>query len=272
MQPKHYIRALLLYCGFVFNYACQPAIAEEWRFLPGDAFFESALTQELADMMTVHEDGDTLSLRYHTHARVALEAGCAVLEIKRIGLKRRKLLACLYKMLRKQQAPIFEITTNERGELRRELNGMALLVYNKTFDYQRYAIGLRYNEDWAEEGAMFSTLPEFVNYYISEDLTPSCVIEDWRNSRHVPPLKVTFPPLLDKNLREAQFSPLTVDASEVIFVVVTYPMIEELRKNVTPWKCYFVNQHTIVGGGPTEEGWIEEEVNVDVDTIVEKDE
>lgn len=206
------------------------AIAQVWRFLPGDSYFESELTQEFV-METQRSPADKpLALQYNVPSGLFDEyAGYQKLEIHSFSEKRRQLLATIYKQTRLWQPPVFEITLDKGREVRRELNGLHLLIYNKTFDYRLYSVGLRYNENWADDGNSFSVPRPFVSYYVLGDTLPNYVVEDWRSSKLVAPLKAVIPSFPGKTPFDLQFAPVVVQSKDVNCIVVVNRTLEDLR-------------------------------------------
>jgi len=233
------------------------AKGEFWRFLPGDAFFLSELTQELVTAMERDADG-TVKLLYNPRRGPDLCSGYGTLEINGVSLKQRQLLAAVYRRVRKQQRPVFEITTTDSGEVRRELNGMALLIYNKTFDSRDYNIGLRYNENWVEDERNFGV--PIVSYPELERPPPPYIVEDWCNSKLVPALKAVLPVGRGKFPHELQFTPVTVESRGVKFVVVMDDLLEDLRMNKMYAWCYVLEDDKVTRLEHDPDGWLTKDV------------
>lgn len=234
----------------------------EWRFLPGDAFFRAALTKELVDGIAVSGDSNVLEMKYDT-GRVDREClGYGVIQMSDFTRSRQENLRALYENIRATVPPVFEITASDRGEVRRELNGLPVLIYNQAFDWKNYCIGLRYNESWESDGVLFGYPKEWVNYYMKDGPIADCIIEDWRNSSRVAPLKVRFPELANLRPRDLQLSPLKVSAKDTLVIVVPEQALPDHQRGARSSFFYEVQEDRVVVHSKDQGEWSVHEVEL----------
>ena len=221
---------LLLLIAIAHACICRStAIATIWRFLPGDAFFESTLTEHTVSEIEDKSDEKNLSLDYFTPSMFEGVSGYAKLEITDFPKKRRRLLRKIYEKIRLMQPPVFEIKATRGKEERRELNGIKTLIYNKDFDYEMYGVGLRYNENWAEEGCGFGSIHFMVEYPSNYVTSTGLIVEDWRNSKWVLPLNAKPPEFSGKSPRDLQYTPVSVKCEDVKLIFVVHGTLERIQ-------------------------------------------
>lgn len=226
---------------------CVAAFAEEadaqvWRFLPSDAYFHGSLTRDLVKSFDDKKEEATILLNYSVPAVFDSHLGYNTLEIESVSKRRRKSLAEIYEYIRTREPAIYEIIETEHGEKRKELNGMDLLIYNKSFDCQSYRVGLRYNEKWAAEGSRFARIPrEFIAYPTLIEPLPRYVIEDWRNCENVEPLRLKIPFFPGRSERDLQHTAATIASEQIQMIVVPHALLESVRLHKNP-SWFFVVQ------------------------------
>lgn len=236
-----------LFFTLYFVFLCtSTSQADAWRFLPGDCFFRSSLTHELGTKIGQSRDDEVITLHYDAPPPASYVHGFSTLEIDGMSRRQKDNLVLLYKKLRRSTPPIFEITESDSGESRRELNGMALMVYNKSFDWQISRIGLRDNEDWADDGRSFGVLRPYVNYPYIETLTTSTVIEDWHGSKQVPPLNAKLPIVSGKSRQDLQFAPVKIKSDETQLIIVESDQFEDVRARNRDARSFYIIHGTNV--------------------------
>ncbi|MCA9059264.1 MAG: hypothetical protein KDA85_12220 [Planctomycetaceae bacterium] len=108
-----------------------------------------------------------------------------------------------------------------------------ILVYNANFRFERFSIGLCYNEHWSlrpEQKPLgdrrASPIPML--YYSTLMKSQKGVIEDWANASSVAPLKLVVP--ADREdwglAGDPIWKPLTIDLSSVVFCVCETDAVE----------------------------------------------
>ncbi|HEX6986923.1 MAG TPA: hypothetical protein VF170_16215, partial [Planctomycetaceae bacterium] len=173
-------------------------------FMPGDAFFHTRLTQDVAD--SIPSEGGTVTLPYRApdHAMGGLcgYAGFAKLEVRDVPPEVARGLKELHAELRKTYPKTIEITTDAEGKelSRSEVDAFRLFVTVKEFRPGVHQFGLKYNENWnspppeamVPDGRPTLKIPAAVYecYVRGED----AVVADWRDAKNVPPLPVEISP------------------------------------------------------------------------------
>lgn len=220
---------VLLVAFLLLLYSCEMAEARKWRFLPGDAFFRTEITEELvAQLKATPEDGDIL-LQYSWGAHIQeTEHDNGYKFIKLVGLTRTRkaMIVSMYSRLRKLEPLQLEVTRKEGsdGEQQREINGIPMFIYNSDFNATRFRVGLRYNEEWPHQEHEFGIPREWVNYPATD--AGLYVFEDWQNSKHVAKLAAVLP--ADVNGTRATASPVSKEARDSAIIVTLEPNLEDL--------------------------------------------
>ena len=203
-------------------------------FLPGDAFFHTVLTESLLQDI---EKSKSPVFRYvrpdHLDTFLCGFAGFNMLQVKEMSPAIKKNLQALYRELREDyplQIELVQETTWVRGSiedgdkeiktgkiLRRELNGFSMFFYNAGFDANRYRIGLKYNETWAEEVMAFGHQREHIQFefFIREE---KAILSDWRDSQLVKPLDVISPPI-EPRRSSKPLPPVTLRSKVRVFIL-----------------------------------------------------
>ena len=125
---------------------------------------------------------------------------------------------------------------------------LCFVVLNQDFDFDRWRIGLRYNENWfqrpqqkASVGRRASRVP-FVKYS-SLMKSRDCVVLDWRNAASVAPLSVALP--LQRNdwalAGEPIMEPIQTELSSVVICVIEINKIESCCLRETSASCFLVD-------------------------------
>ena len=203
-------------------------------FLPGDAFFHTVLTESLLQDI---EKSKSPVFRYvrpdHLDTFLCGFAGFDMLQVKEMSPAIKKNLQALYRELREDyplQIELVQETRWVRGSiedgdkeiktgriLRRELNGFSMFFYNAGFDANRYRIGLKYNETWAEEVMAFGHQREHIQFefFIREE---KAILSDWRDSQLVKPLDVISPPI-EPRRSSKPLPPVTLRSKVRVFIL-----------------------------------------------------
>jgi hypothetical protein len=254
------------FCALIITGALcrpQPAMSQDYGFIPGDAFFRSALTAELISRIQHETDRQAMALEYRREHIAHKTAGYVRIEISAASLARRKLLLAAYREIRRDIPPIFEITTESGNEVRRELNGPELLLYNNSFDFRQYNIGLRYNESFfTEAGKLYVTLNRAAPYYLRGPSLKMFVVEDWRNSPQVEALKVTLPHFHGKLPRELQHTPMAATSSDLMFIIIESGGIEAVCAGSELKTFYIVGEQELLRVDRQDREWHSRELAV----------
>ena len=182
---------------------CRGAIV---RFMPGEAFFSSRLTEDSLAELKQSQDGVRF-VRWRgspiLSGGLGGFAGFSRLALAGMTQDDVDRLQRLYIRLRHDYPKEVVIETDERGAVvtQEELNGFHLLVYNRSFDPVTFRIGLKYNERWMSlpesavgpphTGSFFRGVPAVVYYPFVRG--SDAIIADWKDAANVEPLKVKAP-------------------------------------------------------------------------------
>ena len=190
------------FCAALLALAAGPAGATNVGFLPGDAFFHTTLTKDVADELA---GGGAVALRCvqsdHAVGGLCGYAGYWNAELP-AGHPLNGRLAELYKRLRKEvrDRRVREIVRDDGAVEYHEENGFRLFLYNH--DARHRPIGLRYNETWVTDAAAFYGVPEKATDRVLLDsfiLDSAAFALDWRDAAVVPPLRATCPPIPEQS-------------------------------------------------------------------------
>jgi hypothetical protein len=175
------------------------ASANNTHFLPGDCFFFTRLTMREIESLS---DMSSPQFVYRSHWNGG--RGCGVfglefLEIVDMPDSEKAALKAAYQSLADILEPELEIDDHLNA-----FEGdktISILIYNYDYDWQRFGIGLQYNEDWADQTAAFGArrdhlvLESFIGTH--EPRGAQFIERNWRDSSLVPQL-VAEPPALEK--------------------------------------------------------------------------
>ncbi|MCH2174789.1 MAG: hypothetical protein MK193_03580 [Lentisphaeria bacterium] len=145
-------------------------------FIPGDAVFHTMLKGE--DLKKTSEGSLLLQCSYPWVMMLCGNIGYRQIEYTDVSQKKIDNLLKIYTE--------FEGNISEETELKQV--GLYAYILNKDFDFNRYIIGLKYNEDWLEEHIAFGARQSHTNVY---SYLPRYIGESWRDSMLVAPLKST---------------------------------------------------------------------------------
>lgn len=171
------------------------------NFIPGDAFFSTALTEK--DLAALTPTTNKLELDYRLPGSVRSfggQFGYAVLELDDLGNEFAIALKRECAWLRKGHPLRFVRIVENGTEVLNELNPIRVLVYDSTFNAEKSRLGLRYNEGWnheshAAKARLFGRSSKIVTHgvvpYVAFTETAESVVEDWMNGPHVPALDVS---------------------------------------------------------------------------------
>ncbi len=239
------------------------ASAGSWHFLPGDAYFATELT---ANMFAGVRSSEVIRA-YYAHPwfeepRFGGSAGYQIAEIKNISNATKDRITALYHKLRKTYPLEVEIHVDSEGkEKRREINGFPLLLYNRTFDFKSMRVGLRYNEDWADDVISFGHSRPFVGYDVanSESL-PNYLMLDWRDGKTIPSLEATLPTPRFQDAADKAHTPISLDADKLILIVVADRTIEAIRRNRVGALFFIISASQTIKMYRDTDGWQQAEV------------
>ena len=179
-------------------------------FLPGDAFFPTILTadaiEKLATNRERHEfvyssfggyDGAFCGYAGYNRARVSSMEDAFIANLK-----------STYEQIRKFEPRMLSEEKRDGKTILRETNGIRVMFYNETFEFPKFKLGLRYNENWVAETVKFGHQPRAVRLCCLLD-NKDAVMVSWRDAGFVEPLEVSLPKVELKPVPEND-SPITI--------------------------------------------------------------
>lgn len=195
-------------------------VAGNTDFLPGDAFFHTRLTAKRLETLKNSEEKSFQYIRPEDEAT----AGCGYAGYSKLIVKNLKeeTIDILNKIYLKRPVKYYEeftYTENDKKVIeRRELDAAHVFIYNKDFDFQKYFIGLKYNENWAKESISFGH--KHASY---ESFLPEKVIDDWRDSKKVKKLQTNAKlknfSKSKKPFYSGNYPAPEIDAKDCLFIV-----------------------------------------------------
>jgi hypothetical protein len=165
------------------------------NFLPGDAFFPTILVKADVEALQKTKTGErrfVYSSMGGYDGAFCGYAGYLNATIPAVDDRFARNLKRVYTKIRKIEGrKLWERTIDGKISVI-ETNGIRVLFYPLEFDFQKYTLGLRYNEDWVAETIKFGHKKEHIRLccLISN---PDAVEESWRDAEDVPPLSAKTP-------------------------------------------------------------------------------
>ncbi|QDU73103.1 hypothetical protein Pan97_00700 [Bremerella volcania] len=200
-----------------------PCSANNSYFIPGDAFFYCEIDQSEWKAL---QSGELSILDYDRPEEMSFSL-CGYAGYKRLDLSnlsdkfRAQLIKAIASMKEKYPTKIVEIDHGEpkffgdpAGIERKETNKLRIFIYNSSFDFSQFRIGLKYNESWAETAVRLGFKRDHFRYDFFVP-TPQGIAESWRMGSAVSPLKVQLP---DSD-RGYVTAPMKIEPSKVTFLV-----------------------------------------------------
>jgi hypothetical protein len=196
-----------------------PVSAHNNYFLPGDAFFSVTLTRELMEKWMKSEEAafEFSYDRFDGDFFACGNIGYTSLVVDGITPELRQALTEAYWRFASSPAPTYQLVEDDgKGQLT-QTNGVVALIYNKDFKVDQDALGLKFNEDWSEQGA-----GRYCGYIDASE----AVMQDWRGAKSVVPLAVreklsAMAHLADNyEVANTMESTLHIGGKEIIIVLV----------------------------------------------------
>lgn len=170
------------------------ANANNTRFLPGDAFFFTQLNQTQFAALRRDESPVFLYGSPSNAGRGCGDYGWERLQIVEMPKAEKDALVKAFQLMK----PSLERDANGRFAIH-------VLIYNEDYDWQRFGLGLQYNENWVDESVGFGVPREFLSLEsflrAGERGADRFIERNWRDSTLVPPLR-------------AEPSPITLDRQQ----------------------------------------------------------
>lgn len=259
-----YLGTLLLIC-----LAWERSVAaHNTFFLPGDAFFHTVLTE---DTLTQIDKEKSPIFKYDRpkflEDSLCGHAGFSKLEFRNMPVAFKQRLRQVYDELREDVHKRIEIKNEiiyKKGEfgdiavktgnqIKREINGFSVFIVNADFNLAKYILGLKYNEDWADQVTAFShdrnhvRLESFIQ-------TPEAIAEDWRDSQLVAPLSTKCPPISNKNIAVPVLAAPTCK-----FMVFEHPDLRQLTDADDFDRMYEISEAGVTRYTKNGKHWVRQE-------------
>lgn len=216
----------------IFYLMASQGFANNNFFIPGDAFFYFEIEQsEWEDL----KNGNLTTVNYdrpdHLPRMFCGYAGYQKLDISNLPIDyRARLIQSIEAM--KESYPTEAIETDHgeskylgssSGIKKQQNNKIRIFVYNKTFDFSQYRLGLKYNESWPDFAVVSGHKKDLFQFDFFVD-TPKGITESWRMGDDVSPLDAIIPPVGEGYIEK----PIRVDPDKIKFLVAPPVSLAEL--------------------------------------------
>jgi hypothetical protein len=164
------------------------ALANNTAFLPGDAYFPTCIAEEDVARLT---DGKPNEFSFPFANFDAWEptfcghAGYWQAVLPGIDGDFARRLGEAYREVRKHRPKLVEVLAEGGSTRMREVNGMQVMFYPQSFDFQKFRLGLQYNEHWVEEHRRFGHDDTFPLRLCSLVDSKDAILECWQRSKLV---------------------------------------------------------------------------------------
>lgn len=227
-----------------------PCAANNSYFIPGDAFFYCEIDQSEWSQL---QSGQLNFLEYDRPEEMPVffcgYTGYKKLDLSNLSTRcRSRLLTAVASMKKRYPSRLLELDREEHdlpdtnGIKEKEPNKIRVFIYNRSFDYSKFRIGLKYNESWID----YATQRGFKREHFQYDFfvpTVKGITESWRMGSAVPPLNANLPSSNQGSLSNA----IKIDVSQVMFLVCPPVSFESLcfPSRDSKLECYAVTESTV---------------------------
>lgn len=200
-----------------------PCPAHNCLFIPGDAFFYFEIDQAEWEAL---QSGKLSVMKYDRPEEqpgfFCGYAGYENLDIANLpGEYRTRLVEAVATMKKKYPTKIVAIDHGDSGSFggpsgieKKEVNKLRIFVCDKSLDFSKHRIALKYNESWPD-AVVASGLKRDDFPYLFFVQSTEAIVESWRMGSDVRPLSVQLPTSGRIYFRE----PMKFDPAEVKFLV-----------------------------------------------------
>lgn len=207
-------------------------LANNNLFLPGDAFFPTALTKNNVEALQARKIGER-TFAYSSfggyEGAFCGYAGYNNAKIPAVDDDFAKNLAAVYARIREFDERQLIERTRDGKTVHIETNGIRVLFYPPEFEFPRHSLGLRYNENWVSEAVKFGHKKEHLRLCcLIPD--PDAVERSWRDAHVIPPLNVKLPDVELKPVPETE-APVVVQGPVKAIVIGSHTLKELFRCN-----------------------------------------
>ncbi|QEG22409.1 hypothetical protein [Mariniblastus fucicola] len=208
----------------------QTSWANNNHFLPGDAFFPTELTK--ADVERIQKAKGNINFKYSKLGGYG-GAFCGGAGYHKASMPVAddafaKNLAKAYERIREFEDRELIEFEGEDGKIEYdEINGVKVLFYNSDFDFNKHALGLRYNENWLKEVVAFGHSRDHARLCCLLQ-SQEAVTTSWRDGDLVPAFKAKTPNADGKSLRETMGEPIVFDTKVKAIVIPASTSLDDL--------------------------------------------
>lgn len=198
-------------------------------FLPGDAFFPTELTADsIAKFATDkgrHEfvyssfggyDGAFCGYAGYNRAKISNLDDGFIANLK-----------SAYEQIREYEPRTLIEEKRDGKTFLRETNGIRVLFYKEAFDFPKFELGLRYNENWVAETVKFGHQPRSIRLCCLLD-DKDAIMVSWRDAELVESLDVSIPEIELKPVPETE-SPITINGKIKAIVFGSTSLVDYFR-------------------------------------------
>lgn len=216
-------------------------------FLPGDAFFYFEVSQaEWIEFKNESRSTWDYDRPRHLPRMFCGYAGYRVLDVSPLTKDYRARFINAVDSMKKSYPTTIkkELVPNGFADLKDEAeietNQIRIFVYNRSFDFSKRRIALKYNEQWPEVGERIGHRREHFQFDFFVN-SPKAIAESWRMASKVHPLDIDLP-TVKKKLNFA--TPLVFDPEKLQILVAPPVAIESLcfPPSDSKLKCFVVTK------------------------------
>jgi hypothetical protein len=220
------IRKCLIVASLVAVASARPieSLANNNLFLPGDAFFPTELTGSDVEALEAAGAGERIFVYSSFNAYPSAFCGYAGYKkavMREVDDAFVRNLEIVYERMRAARPSEPRVRSGKDAAQSDEPVGMRVLFYPTAFDFPRYTLGLRYNENWLDEVLKFGHRQEHVR--LCSLIQDSDALErDWRDAVVVPPLKARLPELEGATIGQLSALPVIIEEPVKAIVILGY--------------------------------------------------
>jgi hypothetical protein len=169
-------------------------------FLPGDAFFHVCVDKDLAEKLSDEVNvNSAFKFQYCISGTYTLAfsgyAGYEFATLSNMNASFARNISETYRLVRHFDQRELREWRSESGEvLQLETNGAHMFFVRSDFDFNKFAIGLKYNEHWTVEAGKFGGVSQLCCFV----QTVQAIEQSWRDSTAVKALPASLPSDLPK--------------------------------------------------------------------------
>tara|TARA_E500000305_G_scaffold102967_1_gene98124 strand:- start:118 stop:936 length:819 start_codon:yes stop_codon:yes gene_type:complete len=249
----HLVVVLLLFNSF-FN---ESAHASNNFFLPGDSYFCASL---IIENIQLNNNSDIL-FEYSfpdTPRSFSGYAGYQHLRWESVGMEYQKNISMTYELARLRKPPLYKEyteykTTFDNGDIileignqgKRLTNPLRMFIYNENFEYKKFPLFLKYNENWVDNGKLFGFAKTFSTFTLDPFITtPTGIEQSWKYSQSVQPLQADCPPVPEESHHKRVLTPV-VFTGDAILIIPLFDNLNDYFQIQKQFEFYVISKNGI---------------------------